>query len=164
MSFKLLRESRRLFTPDEYAWLFIERAFGLRREEMETSLRSEKTHVIRGQTLYVYQPKLERTVLRPNDRWKKIPAVLPEQREALALIRAGKFTCPRSLRGLRDSAGRKLTWNCGRKDFYPAMVAAGYDRATVSVWLGHRDLSTARQYYDDPLDQSPFAAEDDDAA
>ncbi len=156
LSLRLLDQNRDKFSHAEYMWLFISITFGLRPEELEISLRDPQKHAVKGKYLYVYQPKLERTMVDARKRWKKIEAVLPQQETALKWIVEGKFERPRTLKDMIDSYGRRLTHYAGRKEFFPFMINKGFDEHKVTRWLGHRDSGTARRHYDDPFDSSPF--------
>lgn len=160
MDFALLRQYREKFTPEEYHWLFIAIAFGLRPEEVDQLSDSTKwmvqvRHGKRG--LHIYTPKKERDTARPLARWRRIPILTPEQEKAISYISAQvPIKRPtKVLKELRDRYGRKLTPYCGRKEFYPFWCAQ-YDKATVAKWMGHSDLSTGLRHYDDPEEDAPW--------
>jgi hypothetical protein len=163
LSFSLLEANRERWGEATYNWLYISRAFGLRPEELEVSLRTEKKWLYnpKKNALHIYMPKAERVEMNPLKRWKTIPIKTPEQTKALALIQSGVFKKPsrKSMKGLSDMLGRIVTYYGGRKDFYPVMAKL-YGEAEASSWLGHRSVETARRYYDDIITNAPWMDEE----
>jgi hypothetical protein len=164
LSFHLLEDIKGRFDEAEYRWLYVSIAFGLRPEELDTSLTDPTKHAIRtrdGVThLHVYQPKAERFEVNPLRRWKKIPVKTEEQAKALQMLREGVVKPPKNrMAGIQDFRGRPVTYYGGRKEFFPSMRTR-FPEADVSRWLGHRSLDTARKHYDDPTMDAP----DDEAA
>lgn len=164
LSFALLEEHQGKFSEAEVNWLYLSRAFGLRPEELNVSLKDPTKHYVNKKktVLKVYQPKLERSTPNPLERWKAIPIKTPEQQKALDLL-SKDFRMPRAMHGLVDALGRKITAYGGRKDFFPVM-AKKFGRDKASQWLGHRSVDTAVRHYDDPISNAPGFDEDDEEA
>ncbi len=150
LSLDLLQSKKNQLAREEFGWLLIAVAFGLRPEEINKSLRQSGKWGVRDDALFVYQYKLERVEPNPKKRWKRIDINLPHQREAMKVIMSGEFRPP-TRKKLKDVFGPKMTYYGGRKEFFPAMRKS-YDAYTVSKWMGHSTLETAMRHYDDPED------------
>ena len=154
LSMVKLQSAKSLLSKAEFNWLLISVAFGLRPEEINKSLKIDGRWGFKENSLFVYQYKLERVEPNAKRRWKKIDIKFPHQKEAIKAIMSGDFSPP-SRRTLRTVFGEKTTYYSGRKEFFPFMKKH-FDAYTVSAWLGHRSLETARRYYDDPADDNLF--------
>ncbi len=154
LSLDRLKENRTQLSKPEYNWLLISVAFGLRPEEINRSVKTTGKWGFKNNALYVYQYKLERIEPNAKRRWKKIDIKFPHQKDALKIIMSGDFRAP-SRATLHKVFGEKTTYYCGRKEFFPFMKKH-FDAYTVSCWLGHKSLETARRYYDDPEDDNLF--------
>lgn len=170
LSFALLEKKKRELRPDTYKWLYLSVAFGLRPEEINTSLQTKGKwgeKIENGELgLHIYQPKLERKFSNPKKCWKRIPIRTKEQKTALTFVREQEFAAisyRTLLNEIRKVFGRGFTTYAGRKEFFPYLVGQGFARADVSKWLGHRSLETAVRHYDDPEDDA-LPDIDDEAA
>jgi hypothetical protein len=150
LSFELLESRASQLTKEQYNWLYVAIAFGLRPGEVD-ALHGEHpcrigklqdgTHVIE-----VYQSKLESAELSEDFLWKQIPCFLPQQRRALTLIQSGKLEAP-SLKILKSRFGAGYTLYCGRNNFIPMMFAAGKPMEQVSLWMGHKTIERTWDYF-----------------
>ncbi len=79
-----------------FNWLFISVWFGLRPKEVDSLHNSEmwkiETLSNKRKILWVFQTKI--IALPPEDRWKPIPIIFPEQKFAARIIESGSFKRP----------------------------------------------------------------------
>jgi hypothetical protein len=151
-----LLEARKekLHVPGNYEWLFVSVWFGLRPEEVMLTLNPECcqiTTVTRESKLIpllrVYQPKL--TSVKPEDRWKQIPCLYPEQVRALELIRQGKLKKPLVKKTLKRVFGEGFGLYSGRNNFQSMMLDRGHSLESISLWMGHQNIQTTWSKYRD---------------
>lgn len=151
LSAALLSKARRRLSAPEYRWLFVSFYFGLRPSEVDALTDPAKTSiiVIDGiDVLRVFQSKLR--ALPPEKRWKHIPALMPEQQEALTYIREGGLSRPSPAK-LQTTLGARITTYTGRKGFAGMILDNSLDLKAASVMLGHKSEETTRQHYADPV-------------
>lgn len=146
---ELLEECKRHLSDENYRWLLISVWFGLRPEEIDglkdpkkfkiDFLLKQKIHVLK-----VYQSKLKS--IAADKRWKTIPVITDEQKEVLAIIKAGKFKRP-IYKTMRKYVGGGVSLYGGRKGFTDLMLDRGQSLENISLWLGHTDIGTTWRHY-----------------
>ena len=147
----LLKKSKDKLKIEQYNWLHLSVWLGLRPEEVEL-LKNKKRHKVeynskrKIQILRVYQSKLQS--ISEDKRWKTIPIIFPEQEICLELIDNGNFKRPLH-KIVRKYVGQGITLYGGRKGFVDLMLSKGQKLEDISMWLGHRDISTTWQHYKD---------------
>lgn len=121
----------------------------MRPNETTALLNKKKTkiaYVDGTPVLTVYQSKLK-NVPNIEDRWKRIPLFLPEQKKIVEIIESGKIDEPLS-KTLQNRFGEGHTLYGGRKGFHELMVTRyGQNELEVVRWLGHRSLDMAMKHY-----------------
>lgn len=146
-----LKEAKDKFKIEQYNWLLISVWFGLRPEEVEC-LHIEKRYRIeynlkkKIKVLHVYQSKLQS--IAEDRRWKAIPVIFPEQEECLDIISEDNFQKP-IYKIMRKHIGNGITLYGGRKGFVDLMLSHGQKLENISIWLGHKDISTTWKHYKD---------------
>jgi integrase len=137
---------RAKLTPEQYGWLWVCFWFGLRPEECDQIVPETKGKLwwIEDKTLVIYQPKLR--AVMPADRLKRIPALLPEQEEALRLCESAKLYRP-ARRAVVRAFPEGTTLYGARHGFVLLQDTKNVDLRIISQWLGHRELSTTQKYY-----------------
>lgn len=125
----------------DYEWLFISICFGLRPIEIDALKDSKKYRIEYSEQtiLWVYQSKL--TSIARDKRWKGIPILYPEQKEALKFIEEQIFKRP-TLKTMRNVFGNRLTLYAGRKNFEDMMLDKGHRLEDISMWMGHQNIQT----------------------
>jgi integrase len=124
--------------------------FGLRPSELDKMIKDKKQYQISKENgvpvLSVNQSKL--TSLAESKRWKLIPAILPEQLEALENLRAGNLSKP-LMRSLKKVAPEidNLGLYSGRKGFTDLMLGHGQSLEDISMWMGHKSLDRTWKHY-----------------
>lgn len=136
-------------------WLYVSVAFGLRPEEIDRALSDEQYHRIEGETLKVFQFKLERLGYPWKQCWKAITVELPHQLAALELLKRGAPLKRPGRKMLKKWFGKKVGYYAGRKEFAPYMRKQGFSAYQVMRWLGHQDLQTLRKNYDKADSDAP---------
>lgn len=147
-----LRAAKDRLQRSHYNWLFVALWFGLRPREVdllrEPSAYWEVTKSGKYTVLRIYQPKL--TSLEKSKRWKMIPVLFPEQKEALKIVETGDLRrpLPKTIRkNVKDGA------NCygPRKGFVDLMLANNYSLESISSWMGHTSIDRTWRSYKDKL-------------
>jgi hypothetical protein len=147
---KLLESIRYRLLDENYKWLFISVWFGLRPKEIslmltkKTSFRIERDIEKGVDILVVYQSKL--TSIEQSRRWKFIPVICPEQKQALHFIKEGTFKVPRT-KLLRQLTDGKVALYGGRKAFTDLMLDKGQSLEDISSWLGHQSIEMTWKRY-----------------
>lgn len=95
--------------------------------------------------LAVYQPKLVK-IPRPK-RWKRIPALLPEQHDILDEVHRGLSIRRPVVKTLQEKLGEGFGLYTGRKGFERLMRTSGQSFVNISRMLGHQDLGTTERNY-----------------
>lgn len=135
-------------------WMRVTFWFGLRPEEADTLQKPQgketwKTSADEDGTpvLHVYQSKL--VGVEPDRRWKRIPAIAPEQR-ALLIEVVNRRPLRRPLcKTLQKQLGEGYGLYSGRKGFEQMMRADyGQDPINISRWLGHQNINMTRAHYE----------------
>lgn len=140
----LLEEKGKKLRRAHYNWLFITMWMGLRPSELEADkLRADTNGV------WVYQSKLVR--IPEARRWKLIPALLPEQEEALRLISAGAYKKP-SCETIAHHFGEGYFQYAGRKGFAALLLERDLPIELISNFLGHNSIETTINFYADPIE------------
>lgn len=140
-------------TERQYAWIHASAWFGLRPDELQMILKDPNQNHWRVETgetdsLWVYQPKLK-SVPR-HKRWKIIPLLFDEQREALRTLLTGEAEMP-SMHALEHASKKRLTRYAGRKSFTDLMLSRGQDFVNISMWMGHTNIERTQKSYKDRL-------------
>lgn len=135
---------------EQVAWLEFAVWFGLRPKEVDGLGGPEggKWRVEReGEVavLCVYQPKL--VAVAREQRWKYIPAFLPEQQKLVAKLKAGVELKRPLNKVLKRLLGKQITCYGGRKGFIDLMLDRGQKLEDVSAWLGHNSIEMSWKRY-----------------
>jgi len=134
--------------PEHYNWLYIALWFGLRPSEVDGLKNGLKWTVTKQggiQVLSVDQPKL--IAVDPEERFKLIPLIVPQQTKALEIIQSQNFKRP-GRKVILKHLGERVTTYCGRKGFTDYMIDnAKKDVTAVASWLGHSDIKTTLKHY-----------------
>jgi hypothetical protein len=149
LSFSLLESKKDSLKIEVYNWLYIATAFGLRPHEVDGLFNREHPYRIweqdGTQILDVYQSKLQ--TIDEEERWKSIPAILPEQKRALVLIQSKVGLVHPGPKTMKKVFGDGYTGYCGRNNFIPMMFDKGRRIEEVSQWMGHKDVETTWGYF-----------------
>jgi hypothetical protein len=146
-----LKAAKDKLTVDYYNWLQLSVWFGLRPEEVD-GLKDPKRfkigfHQATGvHFLEIYQTKLQSVA--SDKRWKKVPVIFEQQTACLEIIKEGSYSRPTYL-AMRKAFGAGTTLYGGRKGFVDLMLSLGQNLENVSIWLGHKDISTTWEHYKD---------------
>lgn len=137
------------FKPEQYNWLKLTVWFGLRPEEVDLLHDSKRFKIEKNKqhnliVLHIYQTKLKG--IAAEKRWKKIPLIFKEQQDCLEIIESGKFDRPLH-KVVRNHLGLGITLYAGRKAFTDLMLSKGQKLEDISMWLGHKDISTTWEHY-----------------
>ena len=143
----LQHRKSKLNSPN-YQWLYVSVWLGLRPQEIDNLHQKEMWSVEtlgNGRTvLWVFQTKI--VALPKEDRWKPIPLLLREQKEALAIIKENKFKRP-LMKTIRKHFGEGVDLYGGRKGFTDLMLSRGHSLENISVWMGHSTLERTWKSY-----------------
>ncbi|MCM2280577.1 MAG: hypothetical protein NDI61_01880 [Bdellovibrionaceae bacterium] len=137
----------------QWNWLFVAFAFGLRPEETDNLKLGPEGYRIEHdpdrnlEVIWVYQTKL--TSVDEAERWKPIPAYFREQREALVMIRDGAAMKRPLTKTIKRWIGDPYDNYSPRKGFTDWMLDNGFTVEDCAVFLGHRDMKTTWQHYKD---------------
>lgn len=150
-----IKSARSRLSEEHFNWIWISFFLGLRPPEVD-NLKNLATQypcevIDRGGTLFlkIYQGKLQ--MVQESDRWRIIPAVMPEQRLAITMIKTGKFTRP-SRTVWQKTFGPGYHAYSGRHGFALFLVREELDLSQIAAMLGHKGIETARRYYVDPVE------------
>ena len=135
----------------QHNWLLLSVWFGLRPGEVDLLADGRRYRVefnLKKQVkvLHIYQSKLQS--ISEDKRWKAIPIIFPEQEACLKIIEDGNFKKPLH-KTMRKHVGRGITLYGGRKGFVDLMLSRGQKIEDISMWLGHKDISTTWMGYKD---------------
>jgi hypothetical protein len=133
---------------EHYNWLFVSVWLGLRPEEIDVlkDPASYKLSSVSGASvLHVFQTKL--VALDPDKRWKLIPCFLPEQEEAIRIIKSGHFKRPLSKSVAAWFGTEKVGLYGGRKGFTDLMLSKGQILEDISMWMGHTSIDRTWKSY-----------------
>lgn len=152
--------------PEQYRWMRISLFFGLRPSEIDAlslislNTRWKVSNFNQTPVLWVYQHKLIK--IERERRWKRIPAILPEQRELIQELRKGSPIARPLLKTIRRYLGDGFGAYAGRKGFEALMRENGQSSINISRWLGHQDIRTTERHYReteavyfDPIGKTP---------
>lgn len=137
---------------EQFRWLRFSFYFGLRPSELD-ELTPEKRGTVwdtykdskKKWILKIYQKKL--TAVERQRRWKRIPAILPEQVKLIKEL-AEKSPLRRPvLKTVQVRIGAEYGLYAGRKGFEKLMRANGQKFQNISRWLGHSDLQRTERNY-----------------
>ncbi len=135
----------------QYNWLMVSLWFGLRPSEVD-SLKSEEGKAWRIEAhkgtivLAVYQSKL--VGLNYDKRWKLIPCIFEEQREAIKIIQSQELQRP-LVKVIKKHLNTKLTTYGGRKGFESLLLEQGIEFNVISAYLGHQSVDRTWKNYRD---------------
>ncbi len=133
---------------ENYNWLYLSVWLGLRPQEIdqlkdEQYVRLQK-NIGGAPTLWVYQTKL--VSVPPRYRWKLIPIIFKEQKEALKIIRSKNFRRPIA-KIIKKYFGPHTTLYGGRKGFTDLMLSNHQDFIHISQWMGHSSIERTWRNY-----------------
>lgn len=146
-----LKNAKDNLPENQYNWLMLSVWFGLRPEEVDSLKISNQVRIefnikTKLTVLHVYQSKLQ-SIAREK-RWKQIPVIFEEQEQCIKIIQSENFKRPLN-KIVRKYVGRGITLYGGRKGFVDLMLSKGQQLIDISLWLGHKDISTTWQKYKD---------------
>lgn len=147
----LLQEIQADLIPGQYRWLYCSIWFGLRPSELDQIAEDRQQkhwRIEHGETdvLWVYQPKLT-SKPRPK-RWKPIPILFNEQKEALSYLLEGHLDKPLT-KTIKRYTEDQITLYGGRKGFVDLMMDRGQKLEDISQWLGHTTIEMTWKKYKD---------------
>jgi integrase len=130
-------------TEAHFTWLQFSIWFGLRPSEVDRLASAKIEQLGKTKVLVIYQEKLVRV---PRDqRFKRIPAFLPEQKVLL------ESWPPKVKRPLVKTLKRLLQKDVGvyggRKGFVDLMLDKGQKLENISAWLGHSTVDLTWRVY-----------------
>ncbi len=147
-----LLEKLKVLPEEQYRWVRYSLYFGLRPSEVDalTQKNRDKTWKVtvdkgRIPILHLYQTKL--TKIARDRRWKRIPAILPEQVRALDEIKRGEQTKRPYPKIIQKHLGQGFGTYMGRKGFEKLMREHGQKNENISRWFGHQDVRTTERNY-----------------
>lgn len=148
-----LSAAKEKFKTEHWNWLFIATWFGLRPLEVDNLKKAKYWRVYysidhKCDVLEVYQTKL--TSVTKDKRWKPIPVVMKEQKEALQLIHAGDFRRPLN-KTLQRIFHEKIQTYSPRKGFVDLMLKRGFALEDISIFLGHSSITMTWRVYKDHM-------------
>ena len=151
LTLDILNASKDKLPAEQFNWLKLSVWFGLRPEEVDSlkiasRFRIEFQLKTKLKVLHIYQSKLQSVA--EDKRWKKIPIAFDEQEQCLEIISSGNFKRPLN-KTVRKHVGRGITLYGGRKNFVDMMLDKGQRLEAISLWLGHKDISTTWGQYKD---------------
>lgn len=146
-----LNQVKDALKQEQWKWLFCTVWLGLRPSELDQIMEDRKNQYWRveeGETdvLWVYQPKLT-SKPRPK-RWKPIPILYPEQKEALGFVFEGGAAKPLA-KTIKKYTGQQITLYGGRKGFTDLMLGRGQRLEDIAQWLGHSSIEMTWTKYKD---------------
>lgn len=143
-----LRRLKSNLSPEQYRWVEVCFWFGLRPEECDQVAQYDGQKLsLSDSVMHIYQPKLR--AIPKRDRWKHIPAWLPEQTALLtALLNKASLTRPPRYQVRKCFPEGVTLYGC-RHGFTSYMQQRGQPMQTISAWLGHRSIVTTERYYKD---------------
>lgn len=140
----------------KYNWLYISFVFGLRPSECDAVIGDLKLEKHDGvPVIVVYQSKL--TVVKEEEKEKRIPIICEEQEKALKMIEKKKALRPtpqwidelcKDDKETYD-ANFKYDLYCGRKGFTDFLLGKKQSLEQISIWAGHKTISTTWSHYKD---------------
>jgi hypothetical protein len=143
-----LESKKEILNKHNYDWLYLSVWFGLRPKEVDSLKMQEmwRLEVLGNgrKILWVFQTKI--IALPPEDRWKPIPIIFPEQELALKIIELKKFKRP-LLATMKRHFGKGYILYAGRKGFSDLMLSRGQNFENISVWMGHSTLQRTWKSY-----------------
>lgn len=149
---EILKLHKDKFTnPEHWNFLFIGLWFGLRPHEIDLLKDKTKWKVIKDKdagimVLRIYQTKLME--VEESKRYKSIPILFKEQHDALTLVKQQVFSRPHS-KTVRKNLQANITLYGGRKGFTDLMLNREQRIEDISLWLGHRNITTTWKHYKD---------------
>ncbi len=134
----------------QYEYVHATFYFGLRPSELDSILKDKSNFKITASSgvkvLNVNQSKL--SSIAEDKRWKGIPAILPEQLEAIKNLQSGKIKKP-----LLKTIKKILTDHptiglySGRKGFTDLMLSYNQTLEDISAWMGHKSIDRTWKHY-----------------
>jgi integrase len=147
---EILRDLKEQISEAQYNWLFVTVWLGLRPSEVDLICKDSRKWRLEESdevdVLWVYQPKLKSKERKL--RWKPIPLLYDEQREAVNLFQHKVLARP-LVKTVKKHTGQHITLYGGRKGFTDLMLARGQSIEAVSQWLGHTSLEMTWKHYKD---------------
>ena len=148
---EILNNAKDKLKTEQYNWLYLSVWLGLRPEEVELLKDSKRFKIEyypkkKVQVLHVYQSKLQS--ISADKRWKFIPIIFSEQQVCLDIIQSGNFKKP-IYKIMRKYIGNGISLYGGRKGFVDLMLSRDQKLEDISMWLGHKDISTTWAHYKD---------------
>lgn len=139
----------------QYNWIFCSLWFGLRPSELDQILedKSNQTWFLESDTdvdiLWVYQPKL--TGVPEDERWKPIPVLYNEQKQALKYILEHNLDKPLTKTVQKYLSSDKYSLYAGRKGFTDLMLDLGQEFHDIAQWMGHTTIDRTWTNYKDRM-------------
>lgn len=143
-----LKRKRSKLSEGNYNWLFVSVWFGLRPDEIDSLYDQRFGYKMAREkdtrALQIYQSKLKS--VSEENRWKYIPIIFDEQRDALKLISSMELKRPlnKTLKKVFESNVRAYS---GRKGFVDLMLENNRQIEEISAWLGHASIETTWKHY-----------------
>ena len=147
----LLAELKGALNGRRYRWLYISLWLGLRPIEVDQLAAEGLTldqHDDGVDVLVVNQTKIEGE--EEADSLKYIPLLFPEQRQAVAWLKAADIERPES-KELQTLTGLTIDVYCARKGFVDLMQSLGQQVEHASIWMGHKDIKMTLKHYKNPV-------------
>jgi integrase len=151
LQWDLLKNAKDKFESEglakQWNWMCIALWFGLRPLEVDSLIKPKHMRMTSQdgvQVLEVYQTKLT-SVVR-DKRWKPIPVVLDEQKDALTILQSGEYKRPLN-KTLKRLLGDGIETYSPRKGFTDLMLERGFALEDISTFLGHQSIEMTWKRY-----------------
>lgn len=151
-----LKRLRGKIPEGNFGWLWVAFWFLLRPEEADGiqqggflygRIKMERWfQENRGSTVVCYQPKL-RKLLPIERRYKRVPVMMPEQFEALEIIRTTTLVRPKDREARKWLPAGVTNYGCRSGGANHFLFNLDIPRADVSHWMGHQSLATTEKFY-----------------
>lgn len=148
LSPEALRETAGKMNVKNYHWLYLTVWLGLRPQEVDNLLDKQlwwvETLPNKRKVLWIFQTKI--IALPPEDRWKPIPILFPEQEFSLRIVEGQNFKRPIG-KTMKKYFGKGTDLYAGRKGFTDLMLSKGHSLENISIWMGHSTLDRTWRSY-----------------
>lgn len=133
---------------DNWNWLYVSLWFGLRPGEVDQLYKGEsvwRTYMDGNLEIFaVYQPKLKG--LSKEKRWKHIPILFEEQKQALKIVKEKPLKRPLP-KTIKRYTKKEHHCYAGRKGFQALMTERGRSFIEIQNWLGHQSIERSYKSY-----------------
>lgn len=126
-----------------YNWLMISLWFGLRPNEIQTDNYKVLSDISGVKVLCILMTKV---LGKKERRTKNIPILFDQQKKALGYLTSGEYKFPSAIT-VRKYLGDGYTTYAGRKGFADLMLSLDQKFEHITIWLGHKDISTTFKSY-----------------